>query len=33
MKANNIATIIEYSTAFCPTRFKEFTAQILRDPY
>ena len=28
MKANNIATIFEDSTAFCPTRFKECTAQI-----
>ena len=28
MKANNIATIVEDSTAFFPTRFKECTAQI-----
>ena len=28
MKANNIATIIEDSTEFFPTRFKECTAQI-----
>ena len=25
MKANNITTIVEDSTAFCPTRFKEYT--------
>ena len=28
MKANNIATIVEDSTAFCQTRFKEYTAHI-----
>ena len=28
MKANNIATIVEDSTAFCTTRFMECTAQI-----
>ena len=28
MKAINIATIVEDSTAFCPTKFKECTAQI-----
>ena len=28
MKANNIATIVEDLTEFCPTKFKEFTAQI-----
>ena len=28
MKATNIATIVEYSAAFSPTRFKECTAQI-----
>ena len=27
MKSNNIATIVEDSTAFCPTRFKECTAR------
>ena len=28
MKANNIAIIVEDSTAFCPTKFKECTEQI-----
>ena len=28
MKANNIATIVEDSTALFPTRFKECAAQI-----
>ena len=28
MKAINIATIVYDSTAFCPTKFKECTAQI-----